>query len=199
MSAANMPTTTGAQGSGNQVPTTSTTIVNHFRELIKEPKNLDEAANYLYQSLLDDAVVGIFNGHIICESQGIWPPWTECRRTQPIECARCPTWTYSASQRPKSQWTAPAPTVIAWWPPPASPRTWKSAWAWVVSRRELPLVAWPPKRAPHPPTCTLREIPEALMMRMTWTGRPTSVERNQTRTQGTTAPRRTMAKPFSQS
>ncbi|KAH8315547.1 SAGA-associated factor 11 homolog [Drosophila kikkawai] len=60
-SAPNMPTTPGAQGSGNQNPTTtSTAIVNTFRELIKEPKNLDEAVNYLYQTLLDDAVAGIF-------------------------------------------------------------------------------------------------------------------------------------------
>ncbi|KAH8266116.1 hypothetical protein KR038_003492 [Drosophila bunnanda] len=61
VSAPNMPTTPGAQGSGNQNPTTtSTAIVNNFRELIKEPKNLDEAVNYLYQTLLDDAVAGIF-------------------------------------------------------------------------------------------------------------------------------------------
>ncbi|XP_030376303.1 SAGA-associated factor 11 homolog [Scaptodrosophila lebanonensis] len=39
---------------------TAAAIVNNFRELIKDPKTLDDAANYLYQTLLDDAVAGIF-------------------------------------------------------------------------------------------------------------------------------------------
>lgn len=57
-------------GSSTTSPQTSSTALNHttnptaiavkFRELIKEPKGLDEAANYLYQTLLDDAVAGIF-------------------------------------------------------------------------------------------------------------------------------------------
>lgn len=57
-------------GSSTTSPQTPSTALNHttnaaaisvkFRELIKEPKGLDEAANYLYQTLLDDAVAGIF-------------------------------------------------------------------------------------------------------------------------------------------
>ncbi|XP_075160385.1 SAGA associated factor 11kDa [Haematobia irritans] len=35
-------------------------ILKSYRELVKDPKNLEEAANYLYQSLLDDAVLGVF-------------------------------------------------------------------------------------------------------------------------------------------
>ncbi|KAH8328173.1 hypothetical protein KR067_005080 [Drosophila pandora] len=56
----NMPTTPSAQGSGNQNTATSQQIVNNFRELIKDPKSLDEAVNYMYQTLVDDAVAGIF-------------------------------------------------------------------------------------------------------------------------------------------
>ncbi|EDV98024.1 SAGA-associated factor 11 homolog 1 [Drosophila grimshawi] len=40
--------------------TAASTIAINFRELIKEPKELDEASNYLYQALLDDVVAGIF-------------------------------------------------------------------------------------------------------------------------------------------
>ncbi|KAH8373344.1 hypothetical protein KR009_001293 [Drosophila setifemur] len=54
-----MPTTASAQGSGNQNPTNNQ-IASNFRELVKDAKNLDEAVNYLYQTLLDDAVAGIF-------------------------------------------------------------------------------------------------------------------------------------------
>jgi len=51
--AAQTPTTT-------QSHPTAAAISTNFRELIKEPKGLDEAASYLYQTLLDDAVAGIF-------------------------------------------------------------------------------------------------------------------------------------------
>ncbi|KAH8410745.1 hypothetical protein KR222_002201 [Zaprionus bogoriensis] len=43
----------------NHAPNAAAIAIN-FRELIKDPKGLDEAANYLYQALLDDAVAGIF-------------------------------------------------------------------------------------------------------------------------------------------
>ncbi|ALC44153.1 Sgf11 [Drosophila busckii] len=39
---------------------TAAGIASNFREIIKDQKGLDEAANYLYQTLLDDAVAGIF-------------------------------------------------------------------------------------------------------------------------------------------
>lgn len=31
-----------------------------FKEIVKDPKSLEEAAQYLYQSLVDDAVLGVF-------------------------------------------------------------------------------------------------------------------------------------------
>ncbi|XP_065359815.1 SAGA-associated factor 11 homolog [Calliphora vicina] len=40
--------------------TSTAAILKSYREIVKDPKSLDEAANYLYQSLLDDAVVGVF-------------------------------------------------------------------------------------------------------------------------------------------
>ncbi|NP_001273803.1 SAGA-associated factor 11 homolog [Musca domestica] len=40
--------------------TSTASIIKSYREIVNDPKNLDEAANYLYQSLLDDAVVGVF-------------------------------------------------------------------------------------------------------------------------------------------
>lgn len=54
--------TTSSQTASTALNNTSNAaaIAINFRELIKEPKGLDEAANYLYQSLLDDAVAGIF-------------------------------------------------------------------------------------------------------------------------------------------
>ncbi|XP_030570212.1 SAGA-associated factor 11 homolog [Drosophila novamexicana] len=53
-------------GTASQMPTmaqghtTASAILHNFRELIKEPKGLDDAANYLFQGLLDDVVAGIF-------------------------------------------------------------------------------------------------------------------------------------------
>lgn len=35
-------------------------IQKSFRDIVKDPKSLDEAANYLYMELLDDAVLGVF-------------------------------------------------------------------------------------------------------------------------------------------
>lgn len=40
--------------------TSTAAILKSYREIVKDPKSLDEAANYLYQSLLDDAIVGVF-------------------------------------------------------------------------------------------------------------------------------------------
>ncbi|XP_023301707.2 SAGA-associated factor 11 homolog [Lucilia cuprina] len=40
--------------------TSTAAILKSYREIIKDPKSLDEAANYLYQTLLDDAIVGVF-------------------------------------------------------------------------------------------------------------------------------------------
>lgn len=40
--------------------TSAAAILKSYREIVKDPKSLDEAANYLYQTLLDDAVVGVF-------------------------------------------------------------------------------------------------------------------------------------------
>ncbi|KAM7355274.1 SAGA associated factor 11kDa [Cochliomyia hominivorax] len=40
--------------------TSTAAILKSYRDIIKDPKSLDEAANYLYQSLLDDAIVGVF-------------------------------------------------------------------------------------------------------------------------------------------
>ncbi|KAH8371555.1 hypothetical protein KR093_007974 [Drosophila rubida] len=52
--------TTTTAATAAQVPMTAAAITSNFQELIKEPKGLDEAANYLYQTLVDDAVAGIF-------------------------------------------------------------------------------------------------------------------------------------------
>ncbi|XP_034658386.1 SAGA-associated factor 11 homolog [Drosophila subobscura] len=59
--ALSMPTSTApAQAAAAQSPTTRNAIASNFRELTKDPKKLDEAANQLYESLLEDAVTGIF-------------------------------------------------------------------------------------------------------------------------------------------
>ncbi|XP_013113068.2 SAGA-associated factor 11 homolog [Stomoxys calcitrans] len=44
----------------NSQNASTATILKSYRDVVKDPKSLDEAANYLYQSLLDDAVVGVF-------------------------------------------------------------------------------------------------------------------------------------------
>ncbi|XP_037933676.1 SAGA-associated factor 11 homolog [Teleopsis dalmanni] len=39
---------------------TTAALLKAYKEIVNDPKTLDEAANYLYQSLVDDAVVGVF-------------------------------------------------------------------------------------------------------------------------------------------
>ncbi|XP_073843549.1 SAGA associated factor 11kDa [Musca autumnalis] len=49
-----------ANEKSNANTSTASIIKSYREEIVNDPKNLDEAANYLYQSLLDDAVVGVF-------------------------------------------------------------------------------------------------------------------------------------------
>ncbi|EDW19791.1 SAGA-associated factor 11 homolog [Drosophila mojavensis] len=66
MSASNATHThLSSSGGASQMATTqghltASAITLNFRELIKEPKGLEDAANYLFQGLLDDVVAGIF-------------------------------------------------------------------------------------------------------------------------------------------
>ncbi|EDW75696.2 uncharacterized protein Dwil_GK15061 [Drosophila willistoni] len=46
--------------SGSSGAKTTNQIISEFRALIKDPIKLDEAVNYLYETLVDDAAVGIF-------------------------------------------------------------------------------------------------------------------------------------------
>lgn len=55
-----VPANEKSNNAQNAANTSTSAILKSYRELVKDPKSLDEAANYLYQSLLDDAVVGVF-------------------------------------------------------------------------------------------------------------------------------------------
>lgn len=44
----------------NNANTSTAAILKSFQEIVKDPKSLDKAANVLYESLLDDAIVGVF-------------------------------------------------------------------------------------------------------------------------------------------
>lgn len=44
----------------NANTSTAAIIKSYKEEIIKDPTNLEEAANYLYNSLLDDAIVGVY-------------------------------------------------------------------------------------------------------------------------------------------
>ncbi|XP_036325865.1 SAGA-associated factor 11 homolog [Rhagoletis pomonella] len=61
---ANNEKNTNISGSGKSSASnnkmTVASIQKAFHDIIKDPTSLDEAALYLYQSLLDDAVVGVF-------------------------------------------------------------------------------------------------------------------------------------------
>uniref|UniRef100_A0A1B0AJE3 SAGA-associated factor 11 homolog n=1 Tax=Glossina pallidipes TaxID=7398 RepID=A0A1B0AJE3_GLOPL len=51
---------TTAAGNANNNNTTTAAVLKSYHEIIKDPKSLDEAANYMYQSMLDDAIIGVF-------------------------------------------------------------------------------------------------------------------------------------------
>ncbi|XP_050336486.1 SAGA-associated factor 11 homolog [Bactrocera neohumeralis] len=52
--------TVSGKTSANNTKMTIGTIQKAYHDILKDPTSLDEAAHYLYQSLLDDAVVGVF-------------------------------------------------------------------------------------------------------------------------------------------
>ncbi|XP_011198191.1 SAGA-associated factor 11 homolog [Bactrocera dorsalis] len=52
--------TVSGKTSANNTKMTIATIQKAYHDILKDPTSLDEAAHYLYQSLLDDAVVGVF-------------------------------------------------------------------------------------------------------------------------------------------
>ncbi|XP_068142325.1 SAGA-associated factor 11 homolog 2 [Drosophila tropicalis] len=53
-------TTIPGTGTGSGAAKTTNRIISNFRALLKDPNNLDEAVNYLYRTLIDDATAGIF-------------------------------------------------------------------------------------------------------------------------------------------
>ncbi|XP_061393581.1 SAGA-associated factor 11 homolog [Musca vetustissima] len=59
-SSSKVPVNEKSNNNSQNANTSTASIIKSYREIVNDPKTLDEAANYLYQSLLDDAVVGVF-------------------------------------------------------------------------------------------------------------------------------------------
>ena len=59
-SSSKVPANEKSNNATQNANTSTAAILKSYREIIKDPKSLDEAANYLFQTLLDDAVVGVF-------------------------------------------------------------------------------------------------------------------------------------------